>query len=285
MYSKTTAQLEKFDNQHDFERMSADILNALGYKDVVLVAPRGGSDGGRDITFTTESGGKGLACVTLRKDSDKKFREDFSQRSENDFDKYFFFTNQYLTAGQKKDFIRSCLDQLDAELISQDIEAIRSLLDSSLKAIRSVYLDTEDDKIKELGVAKSVLYFLEDRRVLYRPEELENPKHCIASINEIRKFLTEKINDLNQNSELSQNLRIMRAACRKFLDSSEAFKSHSFSRHSYHHWIFCSSLGEMRGTFGMCLSQILFLYKLNIEERLLDSKESLGDILPTQDKE
>lgn len=56
MYSHTRAVLEQFDNPHDFERMCTDILNALGYKDVVPIAPRGGSDGGKDITFTTESG-------------------------------------------------------------------------------------------------------------------------------------------------------------------------------------------------------------------------------------
>ncbi len=61
----------------DFERMAADILNALGYREVVLIAPRGGSDSGKDITFTTESGGKGLACVTLRDDIQRKFEEDF----------------------------------------------------------------------------------------------------------------------------------------------------------------------------------------------------------------
>ncbi len=72
MFSHTVAALEKFDNQHDFERMSADILNSLGYKNVVPIAPRGGSDGGMDITFTTNDGKKGLACVTLRKDIDAK---------------------------------------------------------------------------------------------------------------------------------------------------------------------------------------------------------------------
>ena len=38
----TKKALEEFDNQHDFERMCADILNGLGCKDVVLIAPRGG---------------------------------------------------------------------------------------------------------------------------------------------------------------------------------------------------------------------------------------------------
>src|SRR4030042_4390253 len=101
MLSLTQKALEEFDNQHDFERMCADILNALGYKDVTPIAPKGGSDGGRDITFTTETGCKGLACVTLRKDSETKFDEDFTQRKSGEYEKYYFFTNRYLTATQK----------------------------------------------------------------------------------------------------------------------------------------------------------------------------------------
>src|SRR5579885_330884 len=71
---------------------------------------------------------------------------------------------------------------------------------------------------KEREIAKSVVTFLEDRRVLYNPTELELPQHCIASISEIRHFLTEKLAELDQNSELAKNVRMMRSACRKFLD-------------------------------------------------------------------
>src|SRR5260370_37866142 len=98
MYSHTRAVLEQFDNPHEFERMCTDILNALGYKYVVPIAPRGGSDGGMDITFATTTGGKGLACVTLRKDIEKKFDEDFSKRKAGEFEEYFFFCTAYLTA-------------------------------------------------------------------------------------------------------------------------------------------------------------------------------------------
>ncbi len=135
MYSKTTDYLEKFDNQHDFERMSADILNALGYKDVVLIAPRGGSDGGRDITFTIESGGKGLACVTLRKDIEVKFKQDFSLHTAGEYNKYVLFCTTHLTAKQKLDFISFCMNTLQAEFVPTDIEALRSLLDSALSHI------------------------------------------------------------------------------------------------------------------------------------------------------
>ena len=155
MFSQTRTALEQFDNQHDFERMSADILNALGFKEVVLIAPRGGSDGGRDVTFTTESGGKGLACVTLRKDIDVKFQQDFSQRSADEYDKYFLFCTAHLSAKQKLDFITYCANTLQAEFVPIDIEALRSLLDSALKPIRESYLRIQDNttirrKIKQI---------------------------------------------------------------------------------------------------------------------------------------
>lgn len=144
MFSQTRTALEQFDNQHDFERMAADILNALGHKDVVLIAPRGGGDGGRDITFTTESGGKGLACVTLRGDIDRKFDEDFSRRQAGEYEKYIFFCTAYLYASQKLQFTKYCVERLQSLFIPYDIEALRSLLDSSLKLIREKYLGIQD---------------------------------------------------------------------------------------------------------------------------------------------
>src|SRR6266851_1794118 len=132
MYTLTIAALDQFDNQHDFERMAADILNALDYMEVVLIAPRGGSDGGRDITFTTASGGKGLACVTLRKDIDAKFKEDFSKRQAGEYEKYVLFCTAHLTAQQKQKFDKYCVNNLKAELVVYDIEALRSLLDTKM---------------------------------------------------------------------------------------------------------------------------------------------------------
>ena len=150
MYSLTKHRLDEFDNQHDFERMCADILNAIGYKNVTPIAPKGGSDGGRDITFETESDGKGLACVTLRKDFKTKFYEDFKKRSSGDYEKYYFFSNRYITADQKVSFAKHCITKLNAELIIQDVEALRSLLDSALKDVRLRYLNIDDSKTEQL---------------------------------------------------------------------------------------------------------------------------------------
>ena len=51
MYNATRNSLKDFDNQHEFERLAADVLNALGFSEVNPIAPRGGGDGGKDITF------------------------------------------------------------------------------------------------------------------------------------------------------------------------------------------------------------------------------------------
>lgn len=129
----------------------------------------------------------------------------------------------------------------------------------------------------EIETAKSVVFFLEDRRVLYNPTELESPQHCIASVIEIRHFLTEKMETLDQNSELAKNLRAMRSACRKFLNATQRFdRSQHFSYGNYHSSVFGSYLGEMRGVFGFCLSQIVLAYGLDIEA-------DLASILPANE--
>lgn len=38
-----------------------------------------------------------------------------------------------------------------------------------------------------------VIAFLEDRRVLYAPDELEVPSHCVHSVLEIRHFLSGEL--------------------------------------------------------------------------------------------
>lgn len=131
---------------------------------------------------------------------------------------------------------------------------------------------------REKEIAKSVVTFLEDRRVLYNSTELEVPLHCISSVIEIRHFLTEKINELDKSSELDKNLRAMRAACRKFLDYSQKHDDGQFpyTYGSYHSRVFGSYLGEMRGVFGFCLSQIVLSYGIDVEA-------SLASILPAKD--
>src|SRR5260370_2176347 len=157
--------------------MCADILIAQGYEDVVLVAPRGGSDRGMDITFRNQRGERGLACVTLREDIMVKFKEDFSQRRAGEFDIYILFCTAYLTNKQKVACAKYCLDTLQAEFVPKDIEALRSLLDSSMKSIRETYLHIKDES---KGVNAEALVKLQ--------EEMQKQREADELLLEARKF-------------------------------------------------------------------------------------------------
>ncbi len=49
----------------------------------------------------------------------------------------------------------------------------------------------------ECLIAQRVIAFLEDRRVLYVPSEIEVPEHCVQSVLKIREFLTNELAKIN----------------------------------------------------------------------------------------
>jgi len=125
----------------------------------------------------------------------------------------------------------------------------------------------------EVSAARRVVAFLEDRRVLYAPDELEVPEHCVHSVLEVRQFLTAEIGKLDGGSELAASLRAMRAACRKFLDrvgvaGDERTVLYANHRGHWASWTFYSALGEMRGAVGIHLAQIAAQFQLDVEDRL-----------------
>lgn len=134
----------------------------------------------------------------------------------------------------------------------------------------------------ERDAAMRVVTYLEDRRVLYNPSDLEVPAHCVQSVIEIRHHLTEELQKLDAKDELAKQLRSMRAACRKFLDVVHApneyydIVEHGFSRGHFASWVFGSALGELRGVFGLHLAQIAAAYGLDVED-------DLASILPAKD--
>lgn len=132
----------------------------------------------------------------------------------------------------------------------------------------------------EIAVARRVLAFLEDRRVLYRPFDMEVPHHCVDSVVEIRKFLTDEIAKLDKSKEIAQSLRGMRAACRKFLDHSPGSATAAFDRRRFHGaWDvgLSDSLGELRGAFGIHVARLSAEFGLDIEDEL-------ASILPERDE-
>ena len=165
MLNITHQALEKFDNQHDFERMTSDILNRLGYADVTPIAPKGGSDGGKDVTFSNYDHEPALACVSLRKDAKSKILSDLKKRKTNDYREYTFFTNQYLTSDEKIEIAKYCIEHLNAQFVPRDIEALRSLLDTQMQDIREQYLGIENKEIAYYEVIQTEvkIFSLTDR--------------------------------------------------------------------------------------------------------------------------
>ncbi len=111
----------------------------------------------------------------------------------------------------------------------------------------------------EIEVARKVMTFLEDRRVLYVVYELELPKHCAESVIKIREFLTEQLFDLDEKSELGTTLRAMRSACRKFLNTIQSqyyFDNDSRLSGMGEQIHFYNAMGELRATMGVLIAKI-----------------------------
>ena len=142
MLSQTRRALEDFDNQHEFERMAADVLNALGYSNVEPMAPRGGSDGGRDIKFR-KGDTYGVALVTLDKKIRDKFKRDLLKQGGAE-GVIALFCNVDVSPSQKLDFAREAIAR-GYRLEVFDLERLRSLLDISLKEVRRQYLGIDDE--------------------------------------------------------------------------------------------------------------------------------------------
>jgi hypothetical protein len=123
----------------------------------------------------------------------------------------------------------------------------------------------------ESAGARRVIAFLEDRRVLYEPSEMEVPSHCVHSVIEIRHRLSDELGKLDGSSELAESLRAMRAACRKFLErvgTDGRDGIHHASSWGHQNWTFGSALGELRATFGIHVAKIAAAFKLDVEDRL-----------------
>jgi hypothetical protein len=141
MLSHTRRALEDFDNQHEFERLAADVLNALGYSSVEPMAPRGGADGGRDIKFRSGAA-DGIAFVTLQKKIRDKFKDDLAKQQKGE-GHIALFCNVDVTPSTKLAFTRDSLE-IGYTVEVFDLERLRSLLDTSLKEIRRRYLGIDD---------------------------------------------------------------------------------------------------------------------------------------------
>lgn len=129
-------------------------------------------------------------------------------------------------------------------------------------------------------VARRVVTFLEDRRVLFVPSEMEVPDHCVRSVLEIRRFLTTELQSLDGHSELADSLRALRAASRKFMNAVGARPDIIvFGAHPGHwaSWEFNGALGELRGVFGVHIARLAAAHGLDVAGELASILPSIAD--------
>jgi hypothetical protein len=144
----------------------------------------------------------------------------------------------------------------------------------------------------DVTIARQVIAFFEDRRILYEAYEFESPDYCYQSVWQMRQFLSRLIGDSSTGAELSGHLRGMRAACRKFMTNVDAdrgpdhFKIQTegerrdiplelLPRMAPDHEL-NAAIGELRGVFGIHLGMIATKYGLDVEDEL-------ATILPADD--
>lgn len=120
-------------------------------------------------------------------------------------------------------------------------------------------------------IARRIIIFLESRRILYDPYEYEILQPCLVSITEIKNYLTNELQQIGEKSELNAYVRAMRTACNKFLSTcpdDEHFRYYACRPNNLYHWIFISSIGELRGVFGVMIGQMSKAYGLDVEDQL-----------------
>ena len=123
-------------------------------------------------------------------------------------------------------------------------------------------------------IVRKLITFLEDRRALYNPYDIEMPVYVARSILEIRKELTAILQSIGDNPEISPHLRAIRAACRKYLDG---VGGHSRQRYHFRDFEIFAVLGELRAVFGIHIAQLAVKYGIDVEDEL-------ASILPIEDK-
>ncbi len=119
-------------------------------------------------------------------------------------------------------------------------------------------------------IARKVIRFLEDRRMLFNACAYEDPQHCALSAVEIRKVITQELAEVAEGTDLFKHLVGIRAACRTFLDNAPAsgqrFDLHD--RYSMQTLQFFMALGELRATVGNQVALMAVKWDIDVEKDL-----------------
>jgi hypothetical protein len=118
-------------------------------------------------------------------------------------------------------------------------------------------------------VAREVIAFLEDRRLLFGKRHMEDEMYCVDSANAMRHFLTSELFRANAGRSLATSIRAIRAALREFVDAAGPgacnFRYHRGGAMTDE---FSLALGELRSRVGVQVALIAYYYDIEVEDEL-----------------
>jgi hypothetical protein len=121
--------------------------------------------------------------------------------------------------------------------------------------------------VVESDVAREIVVFLEDRRVLYRPDEDEGPSYCRQSVERIREKLTDNLLRFSSSGEINKLLREFRTQCRKFCDEIGSPKFPKLAR-PVQRSILKRELEKLRLVAGKVIGALSISYGIDVEDEL-----------------
>ena len=117
-------------------------------------------------------------------------------------------------------------------------------------------------------VARRIITFLEDRRLLFGERHSDDELECVHSAIEIRHFLTEELTKAKPGRSLAESLRAVRTAMRAFVEAGGP-RARNFRYHDGHMTNqFSMALGELRSRVGLHLAVIADQYGTEVESDL-----------------
>jgi hypothetical protein len=119
------------------------------------------------------------------------------------------------------------------------------------------------------AIARKVVIFLENRRLLFGERHMEDEMYCVRSAIEIRNWLTDLIPSARDGGGAEQSLRAIRAACTQFVNQAGPEARNFRGLYGDGANLFGQALGQLRSLVGIQLALLVDRYKFKVEDDLL----------------
>lgn len=117
---------------------------------------------------------------------------------------------------------------------------------------------------------RAFLAYLEDRRALYVPTQLEVEGDVRWSVEDIRKRCTETLGKLGEGSSAAPHVRAIRQACRRYMTNGHHEYPNLMPRgpEISHQAGWLIALGELRAIVGFHVAVLAAAYGIELEDEL-----------------